>query len=121
MKKQRPAFLVCTLCALAQPIAVGVEVTYSYYRFLPTEVRDDTSANSVQLSEVEFYHNGNFVLDAAFPFVSNPGGSNPGGEGPGNAISRPRAKRPVPPSRFRGIPTTGSRSSNALPRRVFKR
>ena len=52
---------------------------YRYYRFTPTKLRNDTTANSVQLSELAFYYSGSRLLSAA---VSNPGGSNPQNETP---------------------------------------
>ncbi len=46
---------------------------YRYYRFTPTQLRDDAGANSVQLSEFSLYQGATRTLAFA---VTNPGGNN---------------------------------------------
>lgn len=70
------AVLASLLGSLAAPAA---EVTFTYYRFTPVELRDDFSADSVQLSEFEFALDTE-VVDLADATITNPGGDNPGGE-----------------------------------------
>ncbi|MFO0688814.1 MAG: NPCBM/NEW2 domain-containing protein [Myxococcota bacterium] len=55
---------------------------FRYYRFRPTKLRNDATANSVQLAELALFHQG--VRRQAL-VVTNPGGNNPAGEGPANA------------------------------------
>jgi hypothetical protein len=50
---------------------------YRYYRFAPTALRNNTSANSVQISEFQMLLGGTRVGGAT---ASNPGGNSPGGE-----------------------------------------
>lgn len=82
MKTPRPsparmlAALASLLGSLAAPAA---EVTFTYYRFTPIELRDDLGANSIQLSEFEFALDTE-VIDLADATITNPGGDNPGGE-----------------------------------------
>lgn len=63
----------------------GGSVTYRYVRFTPTKLRNDGTANSIQLSEF-FLLDGSTVLTPVA--ATNPGGNNPGGggEGPDRAI-----------------------------------
>src|SRR5690606_18297030 len=58
------------------------EPGYRYYRFRPTALRDDGSADSVQLAELALFQGG--VRQHALA-VTNPGGNNPVGEGPASA------------------------------------
>jgi autotransporter-associated beta strand protein len=55
---------------------------FRYYRFTPTLLKRPDDANSVQLSEVQFFLGDVWTAATA---VSNPDGDNPGGEGPPNA------------------------------------
>lgn len=59
----------------------GGSATYLYYRFTPVSLRNNTTSNSIQLGEFEFFNEGNEV---AVSQVTNPGGGNPGTEGPAN-------------------------------------
>jgi YVTN family beta-propeller protein len=52
---------------------------YRYYRFRPTKLRDDPTANSIQLAELSLFAGGVRQLATA---ATNPGGSNPAGEEP---------------------------------------
>ena len=52
---------------------------YRYYRFTPTKLRNDTTANSVQLSELSFYVAGSRLVNAT---ITNPGGNSPVNEEP---------------------------------------
>lgn len=52
---------------------------YRYYRLIPTGLRDDDAANSVQLAEFQLLLGANRVTGAS---ASNPRGRNPSGEGP---------------------------------------
>ena len=62
---------------LAEPRALS-----RYYRFVPTELRDDSSANSIQLGEFQLLFGG-VRLDGATAF--SPNTDSPGGEGPAQA------------------------------------
>lgn len=76
-------------------IAAGVEapaVNFRYYRFTPTKLRG-TTANSVQLAEFEFSHDGDSVIPGSAVTVSNPGGNNPNGEAPPNLVDRNTATK----------------------------
>ncbi len=63
---------------LSLPVIDG----YRFYRFTPTQLRDDAGVNSVQLSELAFSYQGGRVFASA---VANPGGSNPAAETAPNA------------------------------------
>lgn len=63
----------------------GAESTFRYFRFTPTELRDDLNANSVQLSEFGFALDQD-PIDMAMVIVTNPNGDNPTGEEPENVI-----------------------------------
>lgn len=65
------ALLITMACASS---ASGVEVSYQYYRFTPTKLRNDNTTNSIQLSEFGFLLAGQAV-DVSSVTVSNPGGS----------------------------------------------
>jgi hypothetical protein len=62
---------------LAEPKAL-----FRYYRFVPTELRNDSSANSIQLGEFQLLFGG-VRLDGATAF--SPNTDSPGGEGPAQA------------------------------------
>ena len=70
------------ICLVAQAV-VASSVTYRYYRFTPTKLRNNGAANSVQMAEFEFYLAG---VETSAPTASNPGGNNPGGETPPNVV-----------------------------------
>ncbi|MBK1833150.1 lectin-like domain-containing protein [Roseibacillus ishigakijimensis] len=82
----RPA----TAKATVRTVTPG-EGTYRYLRFSPTRLAESLpqygGANSVQIAEMVFYHNG-LALDHASlgTVVSNPLGNNPGTQGPGMII-----------------------------------
>jgi hypothetical protein len=67
-----------TIIGAAFESAAG-EVSYRYFRFTPTKLRNDNSANSVQLAEFQILLRGQAISGAV---ASNPGGDNPGGEQP---------------------------------------
>ncbi len=50
---------------------------YRYYRFRTTKLRDEATANSIQLAELALFEEGARLTGA---IVSNPGGNNPVGE-----------------------------------------
>lgn len=78
--------IAAALAALAlAPLAAAVEQSFTYYRWIPTGLRDNVSSNSVQLSEFRFYRAGTAVGWSGAG-VTNPGGSNPGGETPAMLI-----------------------------------
>lgn len=73
----------------ASYIAAGVTrpaLTYRFFRFTPTKLRDNRTANSVQIAEINFLLSGNSVIGGGRPIVTNPGGINPSGEGPTNLV-----------------------------------
>ncbi|MBK7950738.1 MAG: NPCBM/NEW2 domain-containing protein [Deltaproteobacteria bacterium] len=55
---------------------------FRYYRFRPTKLRNDATANGIQLAELALFEQG--VRRHAL-FVTNPGGNNPAGQGPTRA------------------------------------
>lgn len=59
------------------------EVTYQFFRFTPTELRNGAAANSVQLAELQLYLEGNSISGAT---ATNPNGNNPFGEEPPLAV-----------------------------------
>lgn len=61
----------------------GGSVSFRYVRFTPVELRDNATADSIQLSEFAFF-DGNTPV--AVSSVSNPGGDNPSFEMPANVI-----------------------------------
>jgi len=67
--------------ATAAEVTVGVvgPPPYRFYQLIPTGLRDDGSANSVQIAEFHLLLGTNRVTGA---IASNPGGRNPSGEGP---------------------------------------
>ncbi|MBC8125542.1 MAG: PQQ-dependent sugar dehydrogenase, partial [Gloeobacteraceae cyanobacterium ES-bin-144] len=70
-------------------IAAGVtppSPTHRYYRFTPTQVRNATTADSVQLAEFHFRFAGDSIVGGGLPIVTNPGGNNPVGEGAPNLV-----------------------------------
>ncbi len=80
----------------ASYIAAGVirpALTYRFYRFTPTKLRDDGTANSVQVAEFDFLLSGNSVIGGGSPIVTNPGGDSPGGEGPPNLVDGNAGKK----------------------------
>ncbi len=56
---------------------------FRYFRFTPTQLRDGSAANSVQLAEFEVYAGATRLTGAT---ASNPGGSNPAPETPAEAV-----------------------------------
>lgn len=74
--------LAClALAAIAIPAASAAEKSFQFYRWTPTKLRNDASANSIQVSEFQFYRAGSQVPWNSAT-VTNPGGSNPAGEVP---------------------------------------
>ena len=61
----------------------GGSVSFRYVRFTPVELRDNASADCIQLAEFAFYQNTSPLTVAS---VSNPGGDNPAFEIPANVI-----------------------------------
>lgn len=59
---------------------------YRYYRFTPTQLRNDATSNSIQLSEFGFYTGSGGDVDMATATVTNPGGRSPDAEGPVNLV-----------------------------------
>ena len=53
--------------------------SFRWFRFVPTALRDEPSADSVQIAEYQMLLHGNRVAGA---IASNPGGDSPGGESP---------------------------------------
>ncbi|MGB5325843.1 MAG: NPCBM/NEW2 domain-containing protein, partial [Pseudomonadales bacterium] len=49
---------------------------FRYYRFTPVKLRDDATADSVQIAELSFLHDGNRVFSTG---QISPGGNNPAG------------------------------------------
>jgi hypothetical protein len=66
-------------------VAIGVTApaVYRYFRFTPTKLRNEASANAVQLAEFQMLLDGTPVSGAT---ATNPGGSSPGGESPAEAV-----------------------------------
>ncbi len=64
-------------------LLIDTSVTYQYFRFTPTELRDDGSANSVQLSEFQLFNGSTQVTGAT---ATNPSGDNPSSEQPSKAV-----------------------------------
>jgi fibronectin-binding autotransporter adhesin len=58
-------------------------ITYQYFRFTP--ITRLASANSVQMSEIQFFNNGTQIPTVG-AIATNPGGNNPATELPANAI-----------------------------------
>lgn len=58
---------------------------YRFYSFTPVKLRDNNSANSVQISEIRFIKNNN-VIPMNNADITNEGGNSPGNEGPRGAI-----------------------------------
>lgn len=74
--------LAClALAALTIPAASAAEKTFQYFRWTPTKLRNDATANSIQMSELQFYLAGSQVPWNGAT-VTNPGGSTPAGEIP---------------------------------------
>ncbi|CAJ1450014.1 unnamed protein product, partial [Effrenium voratum] len=55
--------------------------SFSYLRFTATKLRNDTTAEGVQLAEVSFRVGGAWTLDLGAASASNPSGVNPSAEG----------------------------------------
>ena len=65
--------------------AQALDANYLYYRWTPTKLRNGATANSIQVSEFQFYRAGNPVSWSGAT-VTNPGGNNPGTETPAKII-----------------------------------
>ncbi|WP_265594930.1 autotransporter-associated beta strand repeat-containing protein [Haloferula sp. BvORR071] len=83
---RRSALLLAALASVCCcGTAAAVDATYQYYRFTPIKLRNDGTANSIQLAEFAFLKSG-----AAVPFtgatVTNPGGNRTAAEIPANLI-----------------------------------
>lgn len=63
--------------------ASGPISSYRYIRWLITDLKNFSTANSVQVSEFVLRNNG-VDISMSGSTVTNPGGSNPGTEGPSN-------------------------------------
>ena len=72
----------CLLLVFSTAATQAVPASFRYYRFTPTKLRDGV-ANSVQLSEFEFFLG---ASPSGAPNASNPGGNNPGSETAPNAV-----------------------------------
>lgn len=59
------------------------QVFFRYFRFTPTKLRNDASADSVQLAEFEMLKSSERITGAT---ATNPGGNSPGGESPAQAV-----------------------------------
>lgn len=68
-----------TLTATFEVRLAETRASFRYYRFVPTELRNELSADSIQLGEFQLLFGG-VRLDGATAF--SPQGESPGGEGP---------------------------------------
>ena len=57
----------------------AVDATFQFFRFTPTKLRNDATANSVQLAEFQYKHQGTVIFAVD---VTNPEGNNPAAETP---------------------------------------
>lgn len=71
-----------TLTATFEVRLAEPQAFFRYYRFVPTELRNESLANSIQIGEFQLLFGG-MRLDGATAF--SPGANSPGGEGPGQA------------------------------------
>jgi len=60
-------------------------MSYRYYKFTPTNLKNNGIANSVQISELLLLYNG-VRVDYSTATATNPGGSTPSGETPSRCI-----------------------------------
>jgi Ca2+-binding RTX toxin-like protein len=79
-----------TVSAAELEAMIPTENAYRYYRFTPTKLRNDARANSVQVSELQLFYQGQAVTGAT---VSNPGGINPVNEEPFRAVDGDTASK----------------------------
>lgn len=81
---RRSALLLASLsCCCA--VASATEASFQHYRFTPIKLRNDTTANSIQLAEFQFLHLGSPVSFVGAT-ASNAGGNTPAAEVPANLI-----------------------------------
>ncbi|WP_367874534.1 autotransporter-associated beta strand repeat-containing protein [Luteolibacter sp. Populi] len=80
---RRAALLLAALSSCT--VASAVDATYQYFRFTPIKLRNDSTANSIQVAEFQFLKSG-APLPWAGAAVTNPGGNRPGAELPSNLI-----------------------------------
>ena len=74
---RRSSLLLAALSCCA--VASATEASFRHYRFTPIKLRNDTTANSIQLAEFQFLHLGAPVSFAGAT-TSNAGGSTPAAE-----------------------------------------
>ncbi|MBB5351927.1 autotransporter-associated beta strand protein [Haloferula luteola] len=67
--------LLLTACTTA----VSQAADFRYYRFTPTQLRNDVTSNSIQISEIGFFA-GFDNVDMSLATVTNPGGRSPAAE-----------------------------------------
>ena len=96
MKTQDPAIsrrasllLAALSCCSA---ALAAEASFQHYRFTPVKLRNDTTANSIQMAGFEFLHLG-LPVSYAGASASNPGGNTPAAEVAGNLIDGSNASK----------------------------
>lgn len=82
---QVPAYITSALYLSSVGGSSSGIVNFRYYKFTPTLLRDNATANSVQFSELNIRYNGTRV-DYSTAVASNPNGSNPGGQTPAQGI-----------------------------------
>jgi autotransporter-associated beta strand protein len=80
---RRTSILLAALSCCA--VASATEASFQHYRFTPIKLRNDTTANSIQLAEFQFLHLGSPVSFAGAT-TTNTGGATPAAEGPVNLI-----------------------------------
>ena len=74
------ASAVTLLMAACVTLPLGaVDATFQFFRFTPTKLRNDATANSVQLAEFQYKHQGTVIFAVD---VTNPEGNNPAAETP---------------------------------------
>lgn len=83
MKPQIRPLLIVFLSILLIPTSFAGSATYQYYRFSQTKLRNNATANSIQLAEMQLFLNATQITGAT---ASNPGGNNPGAEPPAKAV-----------------------------------
>lgn len=86
MKNRPNPFLAGLLVSLAiATAATAAEASYRYFRFTPIKLRNDSTSNSIQISEFTFLYGGAPVSYAGAT-VSNPGGYTPTAEVAANVM-----------------------------------
>lgn len=79
----RASLLLAALSCCAA--ASATEASFQHYRFTPIKLRNDATANSIQLAEFQFLHLGAAVSFAGTA-TANPGGNTPAAEVAANLI-----------------------------------